>query len=76
MKLAAEARGLRRQTRGCVASMPLWHVSGEGREEMQQSGCVCVLERGVGGAFYGCDLADKRLNLSGIGYPLGASVSQ
>lgn len=29
-----------------------------------------VCWKGGWGAHYGCDLADKRLNLSGIGYPL------
>lgn len=42
---AAEAGELRRQTRGCAGSMPLWHVNGEGRGETR-SGCVCVLEGG------------------------------
>lgn len=42
MKPAAEDEEHRRQTRGCAASMPLWHVNGEGRMEMQESGSVCV----------------------------------
>lgn len=75
MKPAAEAGELRRQTRGCAASMPLWHVNGEGRGETHERGCVCVLEGGGGAHFMVGNLVDKRLNLSGTGYPLGTSVN-
>lgn len=84
MKPAAEAGELRRQTRGCAASMPPWHVSGEGRgEKRRRVGVFAGFKKkkknqikktgvGVGGrSVYGCALLDKRLNLSGAGYPPG-----
>lgn len=46
-----------------------------GKEEGKLSRVgVCVLEGGA--LFFGWDLADKTLNLSGTGHPLGTSVNQ
>lgn len=79
MKPAAEAGELRRQTRGCAASMPLWHVNGEGRGETPEMGvsvCVCVCVRERGGASFMVVIWLTNLNLSGTGYPLGTAVNQ